>query len=167
MADKHPRTDRFPTRNNLSDNAKAVSIAILNARVADSIDYALAVKQAHWNIKGHNFIGVHKLLDEVRAEVDEFVDLMAERAVSLGGTALGTTQVVARDSALPPYPTNIHRIDDHLRALIERHGDVANKVRSAIEETDKAGDSGTSDLFTEVSRGLDERLWMLEAHLQD
>jgi starvation-inducible DNA-binding protein len=47
------------TRNDLKSNAKAVPIDILNARVADAIDLALATKQAHWNLKGIQFIAVH------------------------------------------------------------------------------------------------------------
>ncbi len=50
-------------------------------------------------------------------------------------------------------------------ALIDRYGLVANAVRANIDDADEAGDAGTADLFTGVSRGLDEWLWMLEAHV--
>ena len=79
-----------PTKNDLPSNAKSAVIDMLNARVADSIDLALATKQAHWNLKGMAFIGVHELLDKLRGAVDGYVDSMAERAVQLGGVALGT-----------------------------------------------------------------------------
>jgi starvation-inducible DNA-binding protein len=159
--------DRYQTRNALDSNAKTASIALLNARVADSIDLALITKQAHWDIKGRQFIAIHKMLDELRGVVDEYVDTMAERVSALGGTALGTTQAVAKGTTLPAYPTDIHKIEDHLRALIERFGTVANTVRANIEEADDSGDAGTADVFTEVSRGLDKWLWFLEAHIQE
>jgi starvation-inducible DNA-binding protein len=108
------------TMNSLDSNAKKTSIAILNARLADSIDLALAVKQAHWNIKGPRFIAIHEMLDKLRDDVNVGVDLIAERATALGGTALGTVQTTTSASKLPPYPTDIHDIDDHLKALIER-----------------------------------------------
>jgi starvation-inducible DNA-binding protein len=108
---------------------------------------------------------VHELLDKLRGALDLYVDSMAERAVQLGGVALGTSQVVERETTLDPYPTEIHTIKDHLNALIERYGIVANAVRASIDDADEAGDAGTSDLLTGVSRGLDEWLWMLEAHL--
>ncbi len=159
------RTHR--TRNALANNAKAVSIALLNARLADGIDLALATKQAHWNLKGPQFIGIHKMLDGFRDEQDEWNDEMAERVAQLGGTALGTTQIVAENSKLPPYPTDIYAIADHLAALIDRFAEHGDKLRKAIDEADEAGDADTADLFTEVSRGIDSQLWFLEAHVQE
>lgn len=155
------------TRNDLSSNAKAVAMQLLGARVADTIDLALIIKQAHWNIKGPQFIAVHEMLDMFRAEMDGWVDTMAERVVQLGGTALGTSQAVAKSSAVAPYPTDIYAIKDHLAALIERWGQVANAVRANIDEADEAGDADTADIFTAVSRGLDKQLWFLEAHVQE
>jgi starvation-inducible DNA-binding protein len=157
----------YKTQNDLSANAKSVSIGILNARLADSIDLALLTKQAHWNIKGPQFIALHEMIDGFRTELDDHVDTMAERVVQLGGTALGTTQVVAKATTLTPYPTDIHKIKDHLAALINRYGKVANSVRKAIDDTDNAGDVDTSDLFTAYSRALDKQLWFLEAHVQE
>jgi starvation-inducible DNA-binding protein len=156
-----------PTRNDLPSNAKAVSIELLNARVADCIDLALLTKQAHWNVKGRQFIGVHEMLDAFRTQVDGYVDTMAERVVQLGGTALGTTQTTAKATTLAPYPVDIHAIMDHLHALIDRYGQAANNVRKGIDQADEAGDADTADIFTEVSRGLDKALWFLEAHVQE
>jgi starvation-inducible DNA-binding protein len=153
------------TSNALDSNVKATSIGLLNARVADTIDLALATKQAHWNIKGPNFMSVHLMLDTLRDEVDEYVDTMAERAVQLGGTALGTVQTTAKTSSLPPYPTDISSIDDHLRAMVERASHAASSVRTSIDAADEAGDADTADVFTEVSRGLDKWVWFLESHI--
>ena len=157
----------YQTRNDVTANAKAVSIGVLNSRLADTIDLALLTKQAHWNIKGPNFIALHEMIDGFRTEVDEHVDTMAERIVQLGGTALGTTQAVAAATSLPPYPTEIHAQGAHLAALIERYAAVAKAVRVAIDETANAGDADTADLFTAFSRALDKQLWFLEAHLQE
>lgn len=156
----------YPTGNDLPSNAKTVSIALLNARLADGIDLALLTKQAHWNIKGPQFIALHEMIDGFRTELDTHVDTMAERIVQLGGTALGTTQAVGSASALEPYPTDIHATEDHLRALSARYAKAANLVRAAIDESDEAGDADTADIFTAYSRALDKSLWFLEAHLQ-
>jgi starvation-inducible DNA-binding protein len=156
----------YKSRNDLNSNAKSVSIGILNARLADAIDLALLTKQAHWNIKGPQFIALHEMIDGFRTELDDHVDTMAERAVQLGGTAHGTTQAVAGSTTLAPYPTDIYAANDHLAALIERYAKVGSAVRAAIDETDNAGDADTADLFTAFSRALDKALWFLEAHLQ-
>ncbi|HEX2940794.1 MAG TPA: DNA starvation/stationary phase protection protein Dps [Rhodopila sp.] len=156
-----------PTKNNLQSNAKSVSIELLNARVADCIDLALLTKQAHWNLRGREFIAVHEMLDGFRTQIDDFVDTMAERVTQLGGTALGTTQTTAKGTTLPPYPTDIYAVPDHLRALIERYGQAANNVRQSIDQAAEAGDADTADIFTGVSRGLDKALWFLEAHMHE
>jgi starvation-inducible DNA-binding protein len=158
---------KYNTRNDLSSNAKAVSTGTLNARLADAIDLALLTKQAHWNIKGPQFIALHEMIDGLRTEIDTHVDTTAERIVQLGGTALGTSQAVASASTVAPYPTDIHSSKDHLAALIERYAKVANAVRTAIDETGDAGDADTADLFTAFSRALDKALWFLEAHVQE
>lgn len=155
------------TKNDLKSNAKSVSIDLLNARLAEAIDLALLTKQAHWNLKGIQFIAVHEMLDGFRKEIDGHVDTMAERVVQLGGTALGTTQVVAGKTTLPAYPTEIYKIKEHLAALIERYGAVANAVRAGIDTTSEAGDADTADILTGFSRALDKSLWFLEAHLQE
>jgi starvation-inducible DNA-binding protein len=155
------------TRNDLASNAKKAAIGLLNARLADGIDLALLTKQAHWNIKGPQFIALHEMIDGFRTEIDGHVDTMAERVVQLGGTALGTTQEVGKATALAPYPTDIYASKDHLAALIERYGSAANLVRKAIDEADEAGDADTADIFTAYSRALDKALWFLEAHVQE
>jgi starvation-inducible DNA-binding protein len=155
------------TGNDLKSNAKQVSVELLNARLADGIDLALLTKQAHWNLKGPQFIAIHEMIDGFRTEIDTHVDTMAERVVQLGGTALGTTQAVSQASTLTPYPTDIYKIEDHLHALIERYSKAANSVRAAIDESDEAGDADTADIFTAYSRALDKALWFLEAHLPE
>ena len=155
------------TRNDLKSNVKKVSIELLNARLADAIDLALLTKQAHWNVKGPQFIAIHEMLDGFRTTIDGHVDTIAERAVQLGGMAQGTAQTVADRTTLKPYPTEISKTRDHLAALIERYGAVANSVRAAIDEADEAGDADTADIFTAFSRDLDKSLWFLEAHVQE
>ena len=147
-------------------NAKPAVLAMLAARLADTIDLALIAKQAHWNVKGTTFIAVHEMLDDLRGDVDEYVDTIAERISAIGGNPAGTVQAVAQKSSLPAYPTDIHRIEDHLRALVERYGAATEAMRRDIDNAANAGDAVTADVFTEVARGLDKWLWFLRSHLQ-
>lgn len=156
-----------PTRNDTKSNAKKVSIDTLQGRLADGIDLALTVKQAHWNLKGPQFIGIHEMLDGFRDELDDYNDKVAERITQLGGTARGTVQAVTKETKLAPYPLDTYAVADHLAALIDRYAVYAGAVRKNIDDTDDAGDAGTADLFTEVSRGVDKQLWFLEAHVQE
>ena len=155
------------TKNDLSANAKNVSIEVLNARLADAIDLALLTKQAHWNLKGPRFIALHEMIDQFRTEIDTHVDTMAERIVQLGGTALGTTQEVTKATALSAYPTDIYKTKEHIAALIDRYAMAANLARAAIDQVGDAGDANTADIFTAYSRALDKALWFLEAHVQE
>lgn len=148
----------------LASNAKSEIAALLNACLADGIDLALATKQAHWNLKGPGFIGVHLMLDGFRDQLDDHVDTIAERIAQLGGIAFGTSQTVAGASRLSPYPTGIVPVQEHLEALIERYAAVANAVREGIDSADEAGDAGTADMLTAYSRMLDKALWFLQSN---
>jgi starvation-inducible DNA-binding protein len=150
----------------IKSNTKSAMIALCNARLADALDLSLAVKQAHWNLKGPTFIAVHELLDMLRTNLDTNTDTVAERVAQLDGVALGTTQTVGDATALPAYPTDIRKVADHVGALVERYAALAKSVREAIDTADDAGDAGTADIFTSFSRDLDKDLWFLKSHLE-
>lgn len=152
------------TRNDLPDNTRKAVIALLNARLIDAIDLRLAVKQAHWNVKGPTFIALHELFDQIQARVDGFVDEIAERSVALGGVVAGTSQSAVK-SQLRPYPTDITAEKEHLAALADRLSQFGKLAREAIDAADEAGDKDTADLFTGVSKQIDKDLWFVEAHL--
>src|SRR6516225_1361932 len=105
------------TQNDLSKKARGKAIELLNANLAMIIDLGLQAKQAHWNVKGPHFIGLHELFDKVAVELEELTDEIAERAIALGGVALGTIQIVARQSRLPAYPLNLASGEKHIAAL--------------------------------------------------
>ena len=149
---------------NLNSNARTEMAALLNARLADAIDLTLAVKQAHWNIKGSSFIGIHELLDAVADRCREHADTIAERCVILGGQAKGTSQVAASDSSLSPYPVDAQHQSHHIEALKDRFMDFGARLRESIEKAGEAGDEDTADLFTEVSRAVDKDAWFIGAH---
>jgi starvation-inducible DNA-binding protein len=156
-----------PTKNSLPEPTREAMIELLNQALADVLDLGLQAKQAHWNVKGPHFIGLHELFDKVAEEVEEYTDDIAERAVELGGVALGVVQTVAASSTLAPYPLDAASGKAHLEALSGALANFAASSRSAIDTAANAKDADTADLFTEISRGVDKLLWMVEAHLQE
>jgi starvation-inducible DNA-binding protein len=154
------------TKNDLSEATRKQAIELLNARLADCKDLQTQTKQAHWNVKGPNFIALHELFDKINEDIDEYVDEIAERAVQLGGVAEGTARMVAKRSSLPEYPANTVEGRAHVEALSSVLAAFGKAARKAIVQSNEFGDLDTADLFTEVSRGIDKWLWFVEAHLQ-
>ncbi|MCA0272702.1 MAG: DNA starvation/stationary phase protection protein Dps [Proteobacteria bacterium] len=149
----------------LKDNAIKTSIETLNACLADLVALGLALKQAHWNVKGRNFIGIHELFDAVYARVADGVDVVAERVQILGGAALGTVEVVSGAAKMKAYPTNVVEDLKHVEEVSKRLADVGERVRKSIEVISEAGDEGTVDVLVGLSRQLDKDLWFVESHL--
>lgn len=153
------------TRNSLPASARSQVVALLNRRLADAIDLQSQCKQAHWNVKGPQFIALHELFDEVYAAVVAYVDEIAERIVQLGGTAEGTVRVAAGRSELDEYPMAMSDGAEHVRSLSTALAAFGSRMRFAIEEVEELEDVATSDLCTEITRGMDKWLWFVEAHV--
>ncbi len=154
----------FATKNDLSKKTREAVVALLNARLLDAIDLQLQAKQAHWNVKGPQFIALHELFDKVADAAEQAVDLIAERSVQLGGVAIGAAKAVASGSKLEPYPLSAVDGAAHVEALSTALARFGALARKAIEEADALDDKDTADLFTEVSREADKYLWFVEAH---
>ena len=159
-------TKLFPTKNDLPEDKRVEVVGLLNQRLAEAIDLQTQCKQAHWNVKGPSFIALHKLFDDVNEDVEGYVDLIAERAVQLGGVAEGTIGAVETRSKLPDYPIGIATGGEHVAALSDALGAFGRAARITIEELNELEDSGSADVLTEISRGVDKWLWFVEAHQQ-
>lgn len=156
----------YATGNDLPDNIRQVAIGLLQTRLAEAVDLGAQAKQAHWNVKGPQFIALHELFDRIAGEVGDHTDLIAERIVTLGGVAEGTVAVAAARTALPAYPLEIADGADHIQALATALAAFGKAVRADIDRAAEVGDQNTADIFTEVSRGIDKSLWLVEAHAQ-
>src|ERR1019366_4660207 len=94
----------YETENDISKERRSELNALMNQRLASAVDLQMQMKQAHWNVKGPSFIGLHELFDKVDESVESYVDKIAERIVQLGGIAEGTVRVSAARSLLEEYP---------------------------------------------------------------
>lgn len=141
-------------------------IALCNQQLANTTDLYNQTKQAHWNVKGIHFEQLHVLFDKMADTIQPYADTIAERAVALGGTALGTTRMAANATELPEFPDDVFDGATMLRVVVERWAQYAAAVRVAATQADEVGDLDTSDMFIEISREADKMLWFAEAHLQ-
>ena len=156
----------YETENDIPQPRRVELNALMNQRLADAVDLQMQMKQAHWNVKGPHFIGLHELFDQIDEAVEGYVDLIAERIVQLGGIAEGTVRVAAERSRLEEYPLDIADGHAHVEAVSKALSTFGHEARNTIDQADDLDDAGTADMFTEISRGIDKWLWFVEAHSQ-
>lgn len=64
-----------PTLNSLPAATRVKVVPLLARGLAEAGDLKLQAKQAHWNLKGPNFIALHELFDHVAAHADLFTEV--------------------------------------------------------------------------------------------
>jgi starvation-inducible DNA-binding protein len=161
-----PTARMYETENDISPERRTELNALMNQRLADAVDLQAQLKQAHWNVKGPHFIGLHELFDQIDEAVESYVDLIAERIVQLGGIAEGTVRVAAARSRLEEYPLAIADGQAHVEAVSKALSTFGHEARNTIDQAEELDDADTADIFTEISRGIDKWLWFVEAHSQ-
>jgi starvation-inducible DNA-binding protein len=155
------------TRLDIPSPVRAGSIRILQARLSDALDLEAQMKQAHWNVRGPAFFQLHKLFDSLHDAAEGYVDLLAERITTLGGVADGRVQTTAAATSLAEYPLTAKGGEAHLRAAAAGLSGFGQALRANIDEAAQLPDADTADVLTEVSRGVDQQLWFVEAHFED
>src|SRR5580658_2441168 len=122
----------YETENDIPAQTRSEVCALLRQRLADAVDLQMQMKQAHWNVKGPHFIGLHELFDQIYEAVEAYVDLIAERAVQLGGIAEGTVRVAAKHSRLEEYPLTIADGMKHVEAVAKALSTFGQEARKTI-----------------------------------
>ncbi len=121
-------------------------------------------KQAHWHVRGINFIAVHELLDAVVQHAQEFADQAAERIVALGLPVDARLTTIAEKNTLPEMMDGFHNYDVMIRQVVGQIDATLKTVRAAIEGLDDS-DLSSQDVAIAIERGLVEDRWFLAAHL--
>jgi starvation-inducible DNA-binding protein len=155
----------YRTPSHLAEPARRAVIATLTDRLVDGLDLHGQVKVAHWNIKGPQFAALHPLFDTFAIALAADNDAIAERAVTLGGQALGTARHVAKHSRLPEYPQDTVRDVDHVRLLAERFEAHLAGLRESRTTAERNGDIDTVDLLTGAITLHEKHAWFLRATL--
>jgi starvation-inducible DNA-binding protein len=156
----------YETENDISKERRMELNTLMNQRLASAVDLQMQMKQAHWNVKGPSFIGLHELFDKVAEAVEGYVDQIAERIVQLGGVAEGTVRMAASRTRLVEYSMEISDGMAHVEGVARALSTFGEEARHTIEKADELEDADTADLFVEISRGIDKWLWFVEAHSQ-
>ena len=158
-------TPMRPTLNGVPEGPRAEMVSMLNQLLADTADLHSQVKQAHWNVRGIHFQPLHELFDEVAMPLPGFADQLAERVGTLGGVAMGTARAAAAASRLPEISHDLLNGADAVKSVAERLAQVANAMRTGIDDAGEAGDEITADILTQITGELDKQLWFVESHM--
>lgn len=149
----------------LPEDVRAKIADTLNARLADGLDLHSQIKVAHWNIKGPQFAALHPLFETFAVSLAAHNDAVAERAVTLGAKAYGTTRHVAKTSKLPDYPQDTTRDMEHVKLLADRIEKYLEGARESRSVGEKHGDTDTVDLLTGIITEFEKHAWFLRASL--
>ncbi|SEU16446.1 starvation-inducible DNA-binding protein [Stigmatella erecta] len=149
----------------LSEQVRAPLAASLNERLADGLDLHSQIKVAHWNIKGPQFAALHPLFETFAVSLSAHNDAIAERAVTLGGRAYGTSRHVAKASRIPEYQQETVKDLDHVKLLAERFDVYLAGLRESRKLGEQHQDTDTVDLLTGAITEFEKHTWFLRATL--
>jgi starvation-inducible DNA-binding protein len=149
--------------NTPSGSIRCKAIELLNRHLLAAVDLRMQVQEAHRNV-GSGFIAIHELLDQVAEAVAGYSGTISERSVVLG-TLEETSEAAVERSFLARYKLGIADAESQVAAAMAALAAFGQSVRQAIDEAAAFGDTDTSDVFAEVSRGIDYHLWLVESHL--
>lgn len=155
----------YKTPSHLPEAARSAIATSLNERLVDGLDLHSQIKVAHWNIRGPQFPTLHPLFETFALALATHNDTIAERAVTLGGHAVGTARQVAKASRLPEYPVELTRDLDHVTALADRIDAYLDGVRATRKLVEEQGDTITFDLLGAVLIEFEKHNWFLRATL--
>lgn len=141
------------------------SADILNRLVADEYVLLVKLKNYHWNLEGPHFNHLHKFLDEQYEEVEEIVDLAAERVRMLGVRSVGTLAEFQKLSRLKEQPGKVPSIPQMLKNLLADNESLVRQLCDDQEKVMKWDDVGTNDFLVGTLRKHEKMSWMLRASL--
>lgn len=138
----------------------------LSPVVIDLNALALEGKQAHWHVRGRNFIGVHELLDTLVEHARQYGDIAAERIVALGLPLDARTKSIAKNTSVPPVRAGFAQSDDFIADVIAGIDAALVTLRAAIEGLEEI-DSVSQDLAIAITADLEKDRWFLFSHIAE
>lgn len=140
---------------------------ILDQLVADLSQMAAQIQQTHWYMRGEGFLFLHPLMDEFKDEINEQLDLVAERLITIDGSPCSTLQEFADKTKIASKPGDwTILLQDRLAQLVENYRYLADTYQKAIEVTAEEHDDVTQDIVISAKQKVEQRIWMIQAELR-
>lgn len=127
------------------------------------IALSVNAKQAHWHVRGANFIGVHEFLDQVVANAQDAADTVAERVVALGLPVDGRIGTVARRAGTPEMSPGFQQSNNTVAEIVAQIDATVASVNAAVEALDDI-DPVSQDIAIAIAQQLDKDRWFLYSH---
>ena len=158
-------TTQFNNHTGMNNTPETV-IDHLQTQLATSFDLYSQIKQAHWNLKGPGFIGIHKMFDDLAGTLEGHVDTIAERIGSLGGYAMGYASAAAANSILDNPVDDLVQDLDWVAFILDQYSAYSALLYSDIKTVGDI-DPATADLLIGIVRDVDLGIYFLAGHLED
>jgi starvation-inducible DNA-binding protein len=159
-------TDIAATQSVSNPDVAAGVAQFLSPVVIDLTAIVVNGKQAHWHVRGANFIGVHELLDTIVTHAQEWADLAAERIVALGLPVDARLGTVAAKTTTAELTAGFRPSDETIAEVIAQLDSALAGVNTAVRELAEL-DQTSQDVAIEIARGLDKDRWFLFAHISE
>jgi starvation-inducible DNA-binding protein len=144
------------------ETVRAQAAEKLQALVANGVVLYLAAQDAHWNVKGPSFGPLHELFGELYATTHGLVDRLAERAVTLGGTASGLSVLASKSAVALPAAQDGLGLCAALAPLLAAYIEQLNEALQAMEGVRLAADANA---LQDAIESLEKLGWKIGKHL--
>ena len=143
------------------------SIKVLTILLSDEMTLYTKTRKFHWNVSGPSFMELHQLFQHQYTELEETIDLIAERINKLGGKTIGTLKEFAEHTRLSESPDKYPNQTEMLKELLADHEQLITDMRKDIEDaSDKSKDMGTIDFLVGLMEQHETTAWILRRYLQ-
>ncbi|RVT91848.1 DNA starvation/stationary phase protection protein [Rhodovarius crocodyli] len=136
----------------------------LKGFVADTYALLAKTQACHWNAKGPNFIGLHKLTEAQYEELFHAVDELAERLRALDAPAPRGLAEMLELASLKDAPASLST-EAAAKLLAEDNSGLADKAKTIAEAADEAGDLATHDMLVARIDAHQKAAWLLRSHV--
>ena len=138
---------------------------LLSVVLSDEMTLYVKTRKFHWNVSGQSFMELHKLFESQYTELEQIIDLVAERIGKLGGKTIGTMNEFSELSRIKESPGKYPIQEKMISELLSDHELLISELRKDIDTADENKDVGSADLLTGILRQHETIAWVLRRYL--